>query len=119
MNLRWWGFLGTMVAITGAVGLQFVLTQLYPSALTQILLLVLVFITFAAVTIPVAGYANHRFALKTWRQKDPARLLRQGGEAGLTAGLMAYLQLVHVLDWTIAAVLIGFFVLMETYFLAR
>lgn len=119
MNLRWWGFLGTLVAITGAVGLQFVLTRLYPSPLTQTLLLALVFITLAALTIPVSGYVNHRFAPKGWRKKDPNRLLRQGGEVGLMFGLMVYLQLVHVLDWTIAAVLIGFFTLMETYFLAR
>jgi len=119
MNLRWWGFLGTLVAITGAVGLQFVLTQLYPSAMTQILLLALVVITFGAITIPIAAYANHRFAQKSWRKKDPNRLLRQGAEVGTAAGLMVYLQLVQVLDWTIAAVLIGFFALMETYFLAR
>ena len=119
MNLRWWGFLSTIIAITGAAGLQFTLTQLYPSTPTRILLFVLLFITVAAVTIPLFAFLNYRFGEKNWQRKDSNRLLRQAAEVGLLAVFLAYLQLIQALDWMIAAVLSGVFFLMETFFLTR
>ena len=93
MNLRWWKFLATLISITGAAGIQFTLTQLYPSLPTQGLLLFLLFITFAAAAIVPSAYLNHRFAAKNWRRKDSNRLLRQGFEVGLLMVILAYLQL--------------------------
>ncbi|RME45622.1 MAG: hypothetical protein D6796_10190 [Caldilineae bacterium] len=119
MSLRWWGFLATLVAITGAASLQFVLTHLYPTTPAQVLLFVLLFITVAAATIPPAAYLNHRFAGRHWRRQDPRRLWRQAGEAGLLVVVLAYLQRLQALDWTMAAVLLGVFILMETFFLTR
>lgn len=119
MSLRWWAFSTTVIAITGAMGLLFVLTQLYPSPTTKFLLYILLFITFGAGAIPVSAYLNYRFASRQWRQRDPKRLIRQGFEAGLLMVLLAYLQLLPALDWTIAAVLFGVFILMETFFLTR
>lgn len=119
MNLRWWGFLSTMIAVTGAAGLQFTLTRLYPSTLTQILLFVLLFITSAAAALPLFAFLNFRFGEKNWRKKDSNRLLRQAAEVGLLAVFLAYLQLIQALDWMIAVVLSGVFILMETFFLTR
>ena len=119
MNLLLWGFLAAIVAITGALGLQFVFTQLQPTAAAKGLMFALLFITFAAVTIPPSAYFNHRFGAKNWRRRDPYRLLRHGFEAGLLVVLLAYLQLIRALDWTIAAVLAGVFIFMETFYLTR
>jgi hypothetical protein len=33
--------------------------------------------------------------------------------------ILAYLQLIQALDWTIMAVLVGVFILMETFFITR
>jgi len=119
MSLRWWAFLTTIIAVTGAVGLLFVLTQLYPTPASKILFYALLFITFGAGIIPLSAYLNHRFAAKKWRQQDPARLIRHGFELGLLATILAYLQLISALDWAIAIVLIGVFSLTETFFLTR
>ena len=119
MNLRWWGFLATLVAVTGAAGIVFVLTQIYPSPPMQVLLLFLLFVTVSAAAIVPAAYFNHRFAMATWRKRDPHRLPRQGVEAGLLTVILAYLQWIRALDWTITAVLFGVFILMEMFFVTR
>jgi hypothetical protein len=119
MSLRWWGFLATVITITGTAGLQFVLTQLYPTTVTQTLLFALLFITFAAASVPPSAYLNHRFASKNWRKRDSHRLLRQAFEVGSLMVILAYLQLIQALDWTIMAVLVGVFILMETFFITR
>ena len=109
-----------MIALTAAAGLHFVLTQMYPdNTLTQGLFFGLLFIGCAAATIPIAAYLNHRFAAKSWRTRDPNRLLRQAAEVGVLATLLAYLQLLQTLDLTIALVLIGVLLLMETFFVTR
>ncbi len=119
MSLRWWGFLATIVVLTGLAGLQFTFTRLIPTPVTEVWLFGLLFITFAAMAIPFSAYFNHRFASKTWRQQDPHRMLRHAGETGLFVVLTAYLQRIQVLDWMVLAVLLGVFILMETFFLTR
>jgi hypothetical protein len=119
MSLRWWAFSTLVIALTGATGLWFVFTQLYPTPASQALLFFLLFVTVGAGVVPVSAYLNHRFARKRWRTQDPYRLLRQGVEGGLLAIIAVYLLLIQTLDWTITAVLIGVFLLMETFFLTR
>jgi len=119
MNLRWWGFLATLIAITGAAGIVFIITQIYPSPPIQGVFLFLLFITVSAAAIVPAAYFNHRFAISTWRKRDPNRLLRQGIEAGLLTVILTYLQWIRALDWTITAVLFGVFILMEMFFVTR
>lgn len=119
MSLKWWGFLATIIAITGLAGLYYVLNQLYPSPITRTLFFVLLFITASTFIVPLLAYLNHRFGGKNWRVKDVYRLLRQGGEFGLMVVILAYLQLIRALDWMIALVLLGVIVLMETFFLTR
>jgi hypothetical protein len=119
MSLRWWAFSTTVIALTGATGLLFVFTQIYPTPVSQALLFFLLFVTVGAGIVPVSAYLNHRFAPKKWRTRDRYRLLRHGLEGGLLVVIAAYLLLIQTLDWTIRAVLIGVFILMETFFLTR
>jgi hypothetical protein len=119
ISLRWWAFSTVVIAFTGAIGLAFVLTQLYPTPTTQWLFFVLLFITFGAGVIPFSAYLNYRFAARRWRTQDRYRLLRHGLESGLLVVIVVYLQFIQTLDWIVAAVLVGVFMLMETFFLTR
>jgi hypothetical protein len=124
LSLRWWSFYAVIVAFIGGISIRFVLTQIYPVPapglpLPQILLFALIFITIAAGAIPVIAYFNHRFATKTWRKRDPARLPRQALGVGLVCTILAYLQMLQALDWMMAAVVMGVFILIETFFVTR
>jgi hypothetical protein len=77
------------------------------------------FLGLSSVTIPVSAYLNHRFARRGWSERDKTRLIRQGAWVGLFGVLLAYLQLIRALNWTIAIVLAGVFVLIEVFFLTR
>ena len=119
-GLRWWAFSATVVAITGGVGLLFVLNQLYPTSLiVRLLFMALLFVTVGAAVIPFSIYFNQRFADKKWLKQDPNRLFRHSIEGGLMVVILAYLQLIRALDWTITLVLISVFVLMEIFYLTR
>ena len=119
MNLRWWAFSTTIIALTGILGIRFVVNQLYPTGLTVVLFFVLLFVTFGAGVVPLSAFGNHRFATKKWQKRDPYRLIRHAIEGGMLSVTIVYLQLIQALDWTIAAVLVSVFILMETFFLTR
>lgn len=70
-------------------------------------------------TIPISAIFNHRFARAGWLERDKTRLIRQGTWVGFFTILVAYLQLLRALNWTIVAVLAGVFILIETFFLTR
>ena len=118
MRLRWIVFLATLVAITGGAGLFFVLNQLPPTALTQILLLALILITVTAMAIPLVSYLNVRFADASWQKKDPNRLWRQAIEIGLFLTLLVFLQLEQWLNGIVFAFVAILFALTEIYLLA-
>ena len=121
MRLRWWAFSTILIALAGGSGLFFVLTQIHPDSTpaAQLLLFALLFITFGAITVPISALLHHRFAAKSWRKKDPNRLLRHAGEVGILVVALAYLQRLQTLDWMVAIVLLGVFALMETFYLTR
>lgn len=119
MSLRWWAFSTFIIAATAASGLIFVLNQVYPDTMARFLLFILIFVTFGAGAVPISVYLNHRFASKTWQRHDPNRLARHGLEVGVLAVVLTYLQMIRALDLTIAAVLAGVFILMETFYLTR
>lgn len=81
--------------------------------------LLLLFLALGSTVIPVAAYLNQRFARPDWLEHDNLRLLRQGGWVGLWAVVLAYLQLIRALNWTIALVLTGVLVLVEAFFITR
>lgn len=124
MQQKWWILASIAIAILSFLSLYYIITQLWPNpntifAAPQLLFLTFTFLGLSAVTVPFTAYLNHRFAKSGWFERDKGRLLRQGGWFGLFGVLIAYLQLIRALTWTIAIVLAGVFVLIETFFLTR
>ena len=124
MRPRWWVLISIIVACLSYTGLFYVVNHLWPNPDTilsqpQLLLFTFLFLGLGSVTIPVTAYLNHRFARPGWLERDKARLIRQGAWVGFLGILLAYLQLIRALNWTIAAVLAGVFILIETFFLTR
>lgn len=119
LRLRWWAISALIVGLTGALAIHFILTRVNFSIPAEILLYGLIFITVAALVVPVSAYVNHRFGRPGWRKRDPRRLLRQGGEVGLVTLAMTYLQRYQSLDLVIALALIGVFFLVELYLITR
>lgn len=143
VRLRWWAAIGLLVAGLGGVGLWLIMTRVWPDPamelafldllgitdetlkhslqgnMLELVFLGLLAITFGGLTIPVAAYLNYRFGQPDWQTQDPRRLLRQGAWVSLLSALFGWLQKERVLNWTIAAVIIGVFALMEAFFLTR
>lgn len=124
MRPIWWVLLSIIVAALSFLGLYYVVTNLWPNpdtvlAQPQLLLFTFLFLGLGSATIPITTYFNHRFARPGWLERDKTRLIRQGAWVGLLGIVLAYLQLIRALNWTIAAVLLGVFILIETFFLTR
>jgi hypothetical protein len=124
MRPRWWVLLSLIIATLSFSGLYYVLTTFWPNpdtllAQPQLFLFTLLFLSLGSTTIPITAYFNHRFAKPGWLERDKTRLLRQGAWVGLLGILLTYLQLIRALNWTIAVVLMGVFILIETFFLTR
>lgn len=124
MRPRWWVLISMVVAILSYAGLFYVVSKLWPNpdailSQPQLLLFTFLFFGLGAITIPVTAYLNHRFARPGWLERDKSRLIRQGAWVGFLGILLVYLQLIRALNWTIAAVLAGVFILIETFFLTR
>lgn len=124
MRPRWWVLISLLVAALSFAGLYYVVTNLWPNpdtllAQPQILLFVFLFFGLGSITIPLTAFFNHRFARSGWLERDKTRLIRQGAWVGFLGILLAYLQLIRALNWTIAAVLVGVFILIETFFITR
>jgi len=124
MRLRWWVLYSITVIAFSFSGLYYIITHFWPDpdtifARPQLLFLTFVFFGIGAGTIPITAYLNHRFARPDWLKRDKARLLRQGVWGGFLGVLLAYLQWLRALNWTIVAVLVGVFVLIEIFFLTR
>ncbi len=121
---RWWVAISILVGFISLASLYYLLNNLRPSDMTflarpQILFFTFLFLGVAALTLPLAAYLNHRFARLDWPERDRFRLIRQGAWVGLLGVLLAYLQLIRALNWTIAVVLAGVFILIEAFFLTR
>jgi hypothetical protein len=124
MRPRWWVLLSIVVTGLSYSGLSYVVNNFWPNPDTiwtqaHLLLLTFLFFGLGSITIPISAYFNHRFARSGWLERDKARLIRQGAWVGFLGILLAYLQLIRALNWTIAAVLAGVFILIETFFITR
>jgi len=124
MRQKWWVLLSIVLAGISFTSLYYLVNNIWPEphpilAKPQLLFLSLTFVGLSAGTVPVTSYLNQRFAKPGWFERDKIRLARQGGWVGLFGVLMAYLQLIRALNWTIALVLVGVFILIETFFLTR
>ncbi|MBN1995293.1 MAG: hypothetical protein JW953_21565 [Anaerolineae bacterium] len=124
MRQRWWVFGSIVIATLSFVGLRYVINNLWPDpdviwARPQLLLFAFMFLGLSAGAVPISTFLNNRFAQSDWFERDKIRLVRQGTWVGFLGVLLAYLQLIKALNWTIVAVLAGVFVLIETFFLTR
>jgi hypothetical protein len=124
MRLKSWLLGSILVAGLSFCSLSFIVNNIWPNpdtsfAWPQLLLLVLIFFLTGAAVVPASVYLNHRFAKPGWPERDKARLGRQALWAGFLGILLAYLQLIKALNWTIIAVLTGVFILIEIFFLTR
>ncbi|MDY7040411.1 MAG: hypothetical protein SVX38_06080 [Chloroflexota bacterium] len=84
----------------------------------QVAFFVLLFIAMTATSLPFAFYLNGRFAGEK-SASDPRRPLRQSAWAALFFVVCAWLQMIRALHWIVVALLLGVFVLLETFFLTR
>jgi hypothetical protein len=124
MRQRWWIVISITLAGLSGLALYYIINNVWPDpnqlvALPQLLFLLFVFLGLSASVVPITAYLNHRFAKPDWYQRDRGRLVRQGAWVGLFGVVLAYLQLIRALNWTIAAVLAGVLSLIETFFLTR
>lgn len=124
MRKKWWIFSSIIITILSLLSLLYLTYYVWPNPTTvfatpQLLFLMFMFLAMSAGTVPVTAYLNYRFAKGGWFERDKTRLVRQGVWVGLFGVLVAYLQLIRALTWTIAVVLAGVFVLIETFFLTR
>ena len=124
MRQRWWVLGSILVAVLCFFVIRYVVNHLWPDpdeilAVPQLLLIGFIFMGLGAMSIPFCVYLNNRFAKPGWLARDRFRLLREGTWIGILAVLLVYLQLLKALNWTIAAVLTGVFVFIETFFLTR
>lgn len=104
--------------------LYYIVTNLWPHPETifaqpQLLFLTFLFLSLATLTVPISAFFNHRLAKPNWPERDKTRLARQAVWVGLVGILLAYLQLIRALNWTVALVLIGVFILIEAFFITR
>ena len=124
MRLQWWVLGSLILALCSLLSLRYIITTIWPNldavfAGPQLLFLLLLFVTLSAGSVPITAYLNYRFARPGWLERDKPRLLRQGTWVGVVGVVMAYLQLIRALNWTITAVLICVFILIEVFFLTR
>jgi hypothetical protein len=125
MNAKKWWVIGSIVISICSIGaLYYIVAYIWPVPETslarpQLLFLLFMFLSLGAGSVPITAYLNQRFAKSGWFERDRSRLVRQGIWFGLFGILLAYLQLIRALTWTIVIVLAGVFVLIEMFFITR
>lgn len=124
MPKRWWVLVTLILAGFSLLGMYYIINTLWPDpeqilARPQLLLLAFIFLGGGSGVIPLSVFLNQRFSKAGWFERDKTRLLRQGVWMGTLSVLLAYLQLARILSVTIAVVLAGVFILIETFLLTR
>lgn len=124
MRKRWLILISLSLALLSFTGLYYLIITLSPTQsprfeLAQILFFLLLFFALGSTTSPVAIYLSERFSSSTWFERDKLRILRQSSWVGVVGLIVAYLQLIRALNWTIILISIGVFILIEIFFLTR
>lgn len=92
--------------------------QLPVGGLSKVIFFVALFGATSCTLMPAVAYLNKRFA-----SPPPTvyrfRVLRQSGQLGLMIVVLAWLQMLRVLDWTLTIIVIGIFALIETFLITR
>lgn len=115
-NKRWMLY-ALFVAVVAWSALWGVI-QLPVSGLTQVFFFVALFFAIASTLMPAIAYLNARFGSVSPRIHR-FRFIRQSGQIGLMVVIIAWLQMMRVLDWTLALIVVGVFALIETFLITR
>ena len=110
--------ISALLALLGWLGLAYLVDSTSPDAYTLPLFFALLFFALGATFLPFASYLNYRFS----REGEPPgqwRPLRQSGWGALFAVLCTWLQMIRALNWLVAVLLAGVFILIEAFILIR
>ena len=89
------------------------------NGLTKILFFLALFAAVGSTLLPAIAYLNARFFTFADWPTFRMRFLRQSISAGLLMVIVAWLQTRRVLNVTVALILIGVFILIETFLITR
>ncbi len=92
--------------------------QLPVSSLAQVLFFAALFCAITSTLMPAIAYLNARFSSVPPRVHR-FRFIRQSSQIGLMVVIIAWLQMLRVLDWTLALIVVGVFALIETFLITR
>lgn len=118
MSNRGLAFLSAFWAVLGWLGLSYMVDRTSPTTFTIPSFLFLLFVTLATTFVPAALYLNHRFS-DPQRRPDRWQPVRQSVWASLFIVLCVWLQLLRVLNWVVASLLLGVFSSIEVFILTR
>ena len=112
--------ISVFLAILAWLGLYFLINSFSPKTSARSLFFPLLFVALTTTFVPVAFYLNYRFArprgqavISNWRP------IRQSVGAALFLVLCVWLQMLRVLNWIIAALVLAVFSLIEVFILTR
>ncbi|MGQ9626482.1 MAG: hypothetical protein ACUVV0_06205 [Anaerolineae bacterium] len=112
------GVISGLLAVLGWLGLVYLVDNTSPDAYTIPLFFILLFFALTTTFLPAASYLNHRFR-RAEERPGRWRILRQSGWGALFFVLCTWLQLIRVLNWMVAVLLAGVFILIEAFILIR
>ncbi len=107
-----------VIAVLSWAGLAWLIFYTRAPLFARVAFFVLLFTALAATFLPLVFYLNDRFA-GAETVADPRRPLRQSVWAALFFVVCAWLQMIRALHWIVAALLLGVFILLETFFISR
>ncbi len=118
MSNRGLAFLSAFLALLSWLGLGYMVDRTRPTTFAIPPFLFLLFVTLVTTFIPAACYLNHRFS-EPERRPERWQPVRQSVWASLFIVLCAWLQLLRVLNWVVASLLLGVFGSIEVFILTR
>ncbi|MBC7251194.1 MAG: hypothetical protein H5T62_13015 [Anaerolineae bacterium] len=118
MSRRTFILLNAVVAALSWAGLAGLVLFTRAPLPARVAFFILLFLALTATCAPLLLYLNARFA-KTDKTPGLRRPLRQSVWVALFFVICAWLQMIRVLHWIVAVLLIVIFVLLETFFTTR
>lgn len=116
-NKRWILY-AVLVAIAAWLALSGIV-RLAVNTLTKVLFFTALFLAVSSTLMPAVAYLNTRFGQAGHARFHRVRSIRQSIYAGLFVVAIAWLQMLRVLNLTITLILVGVFVLIETFLITR
>jgi len=107
-----------VIALLSWAGLAGLIFFTRAPLVARVAFFVLLFVALTTTFVPLAFYLNGRFA-KPEATTDPRHPIRQSTLAALFLVVCAWLQMIRALHWIVVALLLGVFILLETFFITR